>query len=72
MGRKGGGGSEGSYGGKKWVLRRRRNRSKFGELRRDRGNAFQTVGAAKKKDRRPSLDLTYGIFSNFWADDLRA
>ena len=60
------------YGGKRWVLRRERKRSRLGEEQSDSGKEFQTVGAEKEKDRRPISDLIAGILSSCCVDDLRA
>ena len=60
-----------AYGGNKCVLRAERNRGKEGHERKDRGSEFQTVGAAKEKERRPLADVILGNFKRCLSADLR-
>jgi hypothetical protein len=53
------------------VLRPEWNRAKEEVDRRAIGKEFQTVGAAKKKERRPWADWTEGISCKCWFDDRR-
>jgi hypothetical protein len=46
------------YGGKRCVFKADRNDRKLVSARSDRGKEFQTVGAAKEKERRAVADLS--------------
>ena len=47
-------------GGNKCVLRPERNKGRVGQVRKDKGREFQTVGAAKEKERRPLAERISG------------
>jgi hypothetical protein len=54
-----------------WVVKEERNKGKVVDKRKNKGSEFQTVGAAKEKERQPLADRMSGTVRRDLSADLR-